>query len=98
MLVAAYEECVNAKSKFSFPYVAKIIENWHKIGFETLEDIAQQNKETSSSSPAYDLEKNEKMFYNKCNKKIFYVIVTFPNRRLVTFQSPLRTSESNSRL
>ena len=31
-LVEAYEECVNAKSKFSFAYTAKIIENWHKDG------------------------------------------------------------------
>lgn len=63
MLVAAYEECVNAKSKFSFPYVSKIIENWHKNGFKTPEDITK--KETDTSSPAYDLDLFEKMLNSK---------------------------------
>ena len=28
LLIAAYDECINHKAKLSFPYIAKIIENW----------------------------------------------------------------------
>ena len=64
MLVAAYEECVNIKSKFSFAYVSKIIENWHEKGYKTVTDI--KPKETSKEDiAAYNLDLYEKMLNSK---------------------------------
>ncbi len=67
MLRAAYNECVDQKSKFSMPYTAKIIENWHKAGITTVADAAKQkpsaqNKKTGKADYAgYDLDLFEKM-------------------------------------
>lgn len=66
MLLAAYEECVNAKSKFSFPYVAKIIENWHEKGYAKPEDIEKKPKSDDDNGfAAYDLDLFEKMINSK---------------------------------
>lgn len=67
MLAAAYDECVNSKSKFSFPYVAKIIENWHNNGYKTVDDIdkkAPSNKE-GGDFVSYDIDLYEKMINSK---------------------------------
>ncbi len=66
MLKAAYDACVDAKTKLSMPYVAKIIESWHKDGITTPEQItAQKQKSKKSSSKTdyagYDLDLFEKM-------------------------------------
>lgn len=66
MLTVAYEECVNAKSKFSMPYVAKIIENWHNKGYTKPEDI--EKKPTPSEEtipPTYDLDVYEQLMKSK---------------------------------
>ncbi len=63
MLVAAYEECVNAKSKFSFAYVAKIIESWHEKGYKNVSDIT--SKSEKSDIAAYNLDLYEKMLNSK---------------------------------
>ncbi len=66
MLTAAYEECVNKKSKFSFPYIAKIIENWHEKGIKNAEDIENKNPTAKDDSmAAYDLDLFEKMLSSK---------------------------------
>lgn len=39
VLCAAYELCVDTISKFSMPYVKKILEGWHKDGVKTVADI-----------------------------------------------------------
>ncbi len=39
ILRAAYDACVDATSKFSFPYIKKILAEWHKNGVKTLEDV-----------------------------------------------------------
>lgn len=44
ILREAYEICVNTTSKFSMPYIKKIISEWHKSGVKTLDDIAALNK------------------------------------------------------
>lgn len=61
MLVAAYEACVDAKSKFSFPYVAKIIESWHKNGYTKPEDIKQDTKPEQNDMATFDLNLYQKM-------------------------------------
>ncbi len=65
MLTAAYEACVDAKSKFSFAYVAKIIENWHQKGYKNPEDIEKKIAEDDKNNGAYDLDLFEKMLNSK---------------------------------
>ena len=66
MLNDAYDECVNAKSKFSFAYTAKIIENWHEKGFKTSEDIKRDKKaEQNEDFAAYNIDLFEKMLNTK---------------------------------
>ncbi len=63
MLKCAYDACVDAKSKFSFPYVAKIIENWHNNGYKTPNDIKQ--KELNNGTATYNIDLFEKMLDSK---------------------------------
>ena len=66
LLVAAYDKCVDAKSKFSFPYVAKILENWHDSGVTCVEEIPEDKKaETNNDFAAYDLDIYEEMLKQK---------------------------------
>ena len=66
MLEAAYEECVNTKSKFSFPYTAKIIESWHEKGFKTPQDTQKREKSDNKDGyAAYDIDLFEKMLNTK---------------------------------
>ncbi len=69
VLSIAYDTCVDAKSKFIFEYCAKIIENWHKEGLITPEDIRfyvenhkpEKPNKTDISYAGYDIELYEKM-------------------------------------
>ncbi len=66
MLSLAYDECVNRNSKFSFDYVAKIIENWHKAGYTSPEDIKNKAKTHKKEDFAsYDIDLYEKMINAK---------------------------------
>lgn len=66
MLTAAYNACVDEKSKFYMPYVAKIIESWHEKGYKTPEDIKPKEKtEKQSDFAAYDIDLFEKMLNSK---------------------------------
>ena len=60
ILNAAYDECVNQKSKFNMSYTAKILENWHKDGVKTAADIKKkekpQEKSKKRSFATYDIE------------------------------------------
>lgn len=61
MLAAAYEACVDSSSKFTFPYVAKIIEKWHEKGYKTIKDLENDQKPKDDSKATYDLDLFEKM-------------------------------------
>lgn len=67
MLKAAYDACVDAKTKLSMPYVAKIIESWHKAGYNTPDDINKKAKTekvkpvNKRSFASYDIDLFEKM-------------------------------------
>ena len=65
----AYERAVDQIGQASFPYIGKILQNWHKMGFKTLEDILRgdvkktttttgggKSSSSSSGSPSYDVE------------------------------------------
>lgn len=57
MLRAAYEQCVDTTSKFSMPYVRKILESWHKEGVDSPEKIPKQGKKQKKESyAAYDID------------------------------------------
>lgn len=64
MLVAAYNACVDAKSKFSFAYTAKILEAWHEKGFTSPEEITDDRNKKEDIA-AYDLDLYEKMLNSK---------------------------------
>lgn len=66
LLSAAYEACVDSKSKFSMPYVAKILESWHAKGYKTPADIEQKPKKKEENNyAAYDIDLFEKMLNTK---------------------------------
>ena len=67
MLEKAYDECIDHKSKFSFPYIAKILESWHEKGYKTPADIEKEEKRESKkdSFAAYDIDLFEKMINSK---------------------------------
>ncbi len=46
----AYEVCINTTSKFSIPYIKKVISEWHKAGVKTVEDIAALNNKNKLST------------------------------------------------
>ena len=65
LLKAAYDACVDAKTKLSMPYVAKIIESWHKDGITNPEQISAKKKNVKPQGKndyaGYDLDLFEKM-------------------------------------
>ncbi len=68
ILRLAYERCVDAKSKFSMPYTAKILEGWHNSGYTTDSDVingeatATTKKQKNKNDYAtYDIDLVEKM-------------------------------------
>lgn len=66
LLTAAYDRCIDAKSKFSFPYIAKIIEQWHKDGINSVNDIVETSPQKGKEDfGAFDLDAYEKMINSK---------------------------------
>lgn len=66
LLKSAYDICIDATSKLSFPYIAKLIEQWHKNGFKSSEDIKNSSRtdkknQKKNDFAAYDLDLFEKM-------------------------------------
>ncbi len=72
MIYAAYEEMANNTTKLSFSYINKVLENWHKDGIKTPEEVENAKKlrkkksvkkSENGSVPSYDIdgfmEKNE---------------------------------------
>lgn len=53
MIFLAYEEMANNCSKISFPYIDKVLKNWHKDGFKTPDDVENakiQRKATGNNA------------------------------------------------
>ena len=59
-LKEAYDICVDSKSKYSFSYIAKIIENWHN-GSEK----EKSSNKNSQNNITYDIDLYEKMVNSK---------------------------------
>ncbi len=68
ILKAAYERCVDAKSKFIMSYTSKILEGWHKSGFTTLKQIEDAENvkahPDNNSMITYDISAYEKLINN----------------------------------
>ena len=65
ILSHAYDVCIDAKSKFTFAYIAKIIENWHNSGYKTPNDIKPKEKSSDSSTVTFDINLYEEMLNSK---------------------------------
>lgn len=64
LLRAAYDACVDTTSHFSMQYIKKIIDEWHKAGVKTVDDIPERKsgaKRGKESFAAYDIDDVEKM-------------------------------------
>ena len=73
MLKAAYDACIDSKTKLSFAYVAKIIEVWHKDGITSPEQITTKKtkakQQDKNGYAGYDLDLFEKMMKEKMKGK-----------------------------
>lgn len=62
ILKAAYDMCVDTTSKFSLPYISKILENWHRNNVKTVEDAkklsekSEKTKKSDTGFSTYNLE------------------------------------------
>ena len=63
MLRAAYDQCVDATTKISIPYINKILEKWHKSGIKTVAEAMEDSnakKNAVKSQKSYDIEEIER--------------------------------------
>ncbi len=73
LLKAAYDACIDTKTKLNMAYIAKILENWHKDKITEPGQIAvkkqatnlPQSKTPTSGYAGYDLKQYEKMLNDK---------------------------------
>ncbi len=69
LLRAAYNKCVDTTSKFSIPYIKKILEGWHKSGVKAVEDLAALEQPAPKGGNAakvgasYDLSLEEQLMF-----------------------------------
>ena len=54
MLKAAYDVCVDQKTKVSFSYIDKILEKWHMAGYKTVGDIKNEGTKAVSKNKTND--------------------------------------------
>ncbi len=73
LLKAAYDACIDSKTKLSMPYVARIIERWHKDGITSPQEIKSRDANATGSKNndygGYDLNKYEQMLNDKIKGK-----------------------------
>ena len=65
LLKSAYNTCIDANGKLSMAYINKVLENWHKDGIKTPEDIEIKQKKVqtvkTTKGATYDLDLFEQM-------------------------------------
>lgn len=64
MVKLAYEINVNAKGQFAFPYISKVLENWHSKGIATVEQANEErgNRQAQqSSNSSFDVNKIDEL-------------------------------------
>ena len=64
MVKLAYEINVNAKGQFAFPYISKILENWHAKGITTEQQVNDEKNSrpiSTENNSSFDAEKIDDM-------------------------------------
>ena len=64
MVKLAYEINVNAKGQFAFPYISKILENWHTKGITTEQQVNDEKNSrpiSTENNSSFDAEKIDDM-------------------------------------
>lgn len=56
LIEAAYERCVDAKGKLSFPYINAILTDWYAKGYKTVEDTEGEDRPSVSGDNFEDVE------------------------------------------
>lgn len=72
MIYLAYEEMANHTQKLSFPYINKVLENWHKNSLNTPEAV-ENSKKAGKENPAKNFAKkddNASYDVNEFKKKV----------------------------
>lgn len=64
LLREAYNRCIDATAKISFPYMAKIIEKWKAAGYTTVEQTKTDLQTVGSDKATYDLNKATEDMYS----------------------------------
>ena len=71
LIQLAYERSITAINKLSFPYIGKILTNWHEKGYKTVDDIRKNEGGArvsySSSNNSYDIEELDR-YWDKVPK------------------------------
>ncbi len=68
MVKIAYDINVNAKGKFAFPYINKILENWHVKGIKTEEQVTEERNARSTASDnnySFDADKLDELLLDE---------------------------------
>jgi DnaD/phage-associated family protein len=72
LLKAAYDACIDSKTKLYMPYIAKIIEQWHKDGITSADQINKQptsKPQSKNDYAGYNLDQYEKMLKEKIKER-----------------------------
>lgn len=59
MIYLAYEEMANHTDKISFPYMNKVLANWHEAGIKTPEQLDESKRQTKESKKSVRKKKSE---------------------------------------
>ena len=68
MIKLAYDINVNSKGKFAFPYINKILENWHTKGITTEQQVVEERNSRTSSvevNSSFDAEKLDDLLFDE---------------------------------
>ncbi len=68
----AYDIGVTRTGKLSLPYINKILSEWHKKGYTTVEQAHGENKQSKGSgnkTPSYDIDEYVRLSINRLNKE-----------------------------
>lgn len=72
LLKAAYDACIDSKTKLYMPYIANIIEQWHKEGITSADQIKKRpasKPQSKNDYAGYNLDQYEKMLKEKIKER-----------------------------
>lgn len=65
ILQKAYDECINNTSEFNLKYIKKVLENWHKSGIKTIEDIHKAPNKPAAKQTGGAYKKSSDLFMDE---------------------------------